>query len=230
MRDIVNFSKSGRVFQSGKFTIVHVDDLATLTFEDADIDALRVCKPKGCDVKLPAAAIERFRKEIIWSLPDYDERASELWKQILIEYAGTYIRDGNQALIEYNDESDAVQLVRNSQRSSTDRVHVCVHSRSSEVSGAISQLAAADTEDLVYWTKDTFGLKPVVSLTHLTIYRHRRARGTVALIAFKGIYASRYLEGSLGFTAFVDNEAPGPSYLIYVNRSRSDALRRILPA
>jgi hypothetical protein len=33
----------------------------------------------------------------------------------------------------------------------------------------------------------------------------------------------------LGFAAFIDNDAPGRSYLIYVNRSRSDALRESLP-
>jgi hypothetical protein len=46
-------------------------------------------------------------------------------------------------------------------------------------------------------------------------------------VGSKGIYGSHYFESSLGLTAFVHSRAPDParSYLIYVNRSRTDALR-----
>lgn len=230
VRDIVNFTKSDHVIQSGKFSNPpRVEDLATLTFENSDIDALRFCKPKACNVKLPAAAMERFRKEINWSMPNHRERATELWKQILIEYAATYIREGNKALVEYNDKSDAVLL--DNEFKTLLQPAAYTYEYAPDLQKYLEQFPnsrPADSEDFVYWTKETFGLKPVVSLTHLTMYRHRQPNRTVVLIASKGIYASHYLEASLGFTAFVDDDGPGPSYLIYVNRSRSDALRGIL--
>jgi hypothetical protein len=229
VRDIVTFSKSEHTLQIGKFSNPpRVEDLASLTFEKSDIDALRFCKPKKCDVKLPVAAMERFRKEINWSLPDGRDRAAELWKQILIEYAGTYLREGNKALFEYNDKSDTVQL--NNEFKTLLQPAAFTYEYTPELQKYLEQFPnarPAESEDFVYWIKETFGLKPVVSLTHLTIHRHRRPEGTVVLVASKGIYASHYLESSLGFTAFVDNEAPGPSYLVYVNRSRSDALRGV---
>jgi hypothetical protein len=230
VRDIVNFTKSDHVLQSGKFSNPpRVEDLADLTFEKADIDALRYCKPKRCDVKLPAAAMDRFRKEVDWSQPNHRDRASEVWKQILVDYATTYMREGNKALFEYNDKSDAVQL--NDEFRTLLQPASYTYEFTPELQKFLEQYPSArpaESEDFVYWTKETFGLKPVVSLTHLTIYRHRRPNGTVALIASKGIYASHYLESSLGFTSFVDYDGPDPSYLIYVNRSRSDALRGIL--
>ena len=50
------------------------------------------------------------------------------------------------------------------------------------------------------------------------------------MIASKGIYATHYFESSLGLTAFVHSEPSGSprSYLIYINRSRTDALRGFL--
>jgi hypothetical protein len=229
VRDIVNFSKSDHVLEIGKFSNPpRVEDLASLTFDKSEIDALRVCKPQRCDIKLPAAAMERFRKEIDWSLPDYRERAARLWKDILIEYARAYIREGNKALFEYNDKFHAVRL--DNEFTTLLQPAVYSYEYAPELQKYLEQFPdarPADTEDFIYWSKDTFGLKPVVSLTHLTIYRHRPASGTLVLIASKGIYASHYLEASLGFTAFVENEGSETSYLIYINRSRSDALRGI---
>lgn len=84
------------------------------------------------------------------------------------------------------------------------------------------------TEDFIYWSKEKFGLKPVVSLTHVTIYRRKQGSITNTLIASKGIYASHYFDASLGMTGFVHDEGdaglPVP-YLMYLNRSRADALK-----
>jgi hypothetical protein len=82
----------------------------------------------------------------------------------------------------------------------------------------------------MYWSKEKFGLKPVISLTHIVIYKRRVARGTDVLIASKGIYASHYVETSLGLTGFIHSQEPEPrrTYLIYINRSRADALRGFL--
>jgi hypothetical protein len=46
------------------------------------------------------------------------------------------------------------------------------------------------------------------------------------LIASKGIYADHYYETSLGLTGFFHSQSSQPirSYLIYINRSRADAL------
>ena len=65
----------------------------------------------------------------------------------------------------------------------------------------------------------------MVSVTHASIYRKPGSERT--LIASKQIYASHYFEASLGLTAVVGSSQqskPG-FYLLYLNRSRSDALR-----
>ena len=86
---------------------------------------------------------------------------------------------------------------------------------------------AAILEDFLYWSKEDFGLKPVTSVTHVTIYKRSLGNESDVIVGSKGIYGSHYFDSSLGLTAFVQSQASEPprSYLIYVNRSRTDALR-----
>jgi hypothetical protein len=89
----------------------------------------------------------------------------------------------------------------------------------------------AYVESFFYWSKEKFGLKPVITVTHVTVYRPSGAHGADILVASKGIYASHYYEASLGLTGYIHNQSAGParSYLMYVNRSKTDALRGMFP-
>ena len=81
------------------------------------------------------------------------------------------------------------------------------------------------TDEFIYWSKEQFGLKPVVSITHVIIYSPRRADLPDVMIASKQIYASRYLAASLAITLGVA-PAAGPSssfYMVYANRTRPRA-------
>jgi hypothetical protein len=62
-------------------------------------------------------------------------------------------------------------------------------------------------------------------MTHVTIYSRRRGETNEVLIASKQLYASHYFESSLAFTMMLPRDDGDGSYLIYLNRSRSDTLR-----
>ncbi len=65
-------------------------------------------------------------------------------------------------------------------------------------------------------------------MTDLVIYHHP-GHNPSFLIASKQIYASHYMEGSLALTMLFDRKDSDPSpsfYLVYVNRSRIDLLRK----
>ena len=91
--------------------------------------------------------------------------------------------------------------------------------------------SASIVEDFLYWSKEDFGLKPVTSVTHVTIYKrshghcfgrdHRFERNLwqplLQIVSrTDGIYTS-------------SGSDPPRTYLIYVNRSRTDALRGLFP-
>jgi hypothetical protein len=230
-RDIVTFKKSKHVLQIGKFgNPPRLSDLAGLNLDQADIDAIKRCKVNNCDLKMSATFIERFQREVDWSSPRYRDRVTELMQQMLFEQLQQYLKAGNPALVKYDDKSSALKL-GDEMRSLLKPVsymygYAPAFQKHLEDYPLTSPGSISDFEDFFYWSKEEFGMKPVITMTHVTIYK-RRPGGSDVMIASKGIYASHYIESSLGLTSLVRNEnaQPARSYLIYVNRSRTDALR-----
>lgn len=229
VHDIVSFKKSDNVLQIGKFSnSPRLEDLAGLTLDPGEIETIKRCRVNNCAVKMSAQFIERFRKEVDWSLPNYRERATALAREMLLEYVQAYLRGGNAALGEYNDKSYPVRLADEFQ--SLLQPAPYMYEYVPEFQKYLQEFPNGrpeEAEDFIYWSKEKFGLKPVVSVTHITIYKRRGANGMDVLIASKGIYANHYFEASLGLTGFIQSRSsePSRSYLIYINRSRTDALR-----
>jgi hypothetical protein len=193
-------------------------DLESLTLEPGDIDDLKECVVGDCPVKLSAAMIERFRKQIDWEASDYQQQVTSLFKQMLFEYVKDYLARGEPALIEYSDKRDAVSLAAEQRGLSS-------------ASSYIGDLLADPKSGLqllqqaLVWSKIKFGLKPVIAVNQISIYKRSSDSGPQVLIASKQIYASHYFNASQALTAFV--AVPGTTdgaYLVYENRSRADGL------
>jgi hypothetical protein len=226
-RDIERFKKGTFVLQVKKFsTPPRLEDLDQLTIDDSDWNALKKCKVGDCDVKLPQDMILRLRREMDWSAPNAREKATELFRAAALEYVDAYLQGGNQELTEYNDKKQPVRLAEEFDAimeaspyifEYDPKFHDYLHDYPKKKLEAV--------EDFVYWSKEKFGLKPVISITHVSIYKVPGSH--VTLMASKQIYASHYFESSLGLTVTVEvEESPNPTfYLLYFNRSRSDGLR-----
>jgi hypothetical protein len=228
-QDIVNFKKSDNVLQIGKFSNPpRLDDLANLSLDPVDIEAIRQCHLNKCDVKMPAQFIERFMMDLDWTAPNYRERANVLMREKLFEYVKAYLRGGNAELAEYRDKSYRLRL--GDEFRSLLQPAPYMYGYSSEFENYLEAFPLSrpqDSQDFIYWSKEKFGLKPVISVTHVIISKRPHPDLTDLMIASKQIYASHYFEASLGLTALVQGPASDPShsYLIYLNRSRADGLR-----
>jgi hypothetical protein len=229
VRDIVTFKASENVLEIGKFSDPpRLSDLSGLTLDTADIESARRCRLNRCDMKVSAAFIERFQRDIDWSAHNYRERTTRVVHELMLDRVKSYLSQGNSSLGEYRDKSYSLKLADEFQ--SLLKAAPYMFDYAPEFQKYLMdypQSRPADVEDFMYWSKEKFGLKPVISLTHVIIYKRRSKNGTDILIASKGIYANHYVETSLGVTAFVHSERAGPpgTYLIYINRSRADALR-----
>jgi hypothetical protein len=201
-------------------------DLQTLTIEDRDLEDLKECVVGDCKLKLSAKMIESLHKEIDWGAPDYRIQATQLLKQMLLEYVSDYLRRGDVALIEYNDKSKEVRLAEEQRAliaASTHTNNVLAEFRQPLNGSRKSELSMV--ESAIVWSKIKFGLKPVIAINHMTIYKREQETGPQVLVTSKQIYASHYFDSSLALTTLV--KIPGPdagSYLFYENRSRADAL------
>jgi len=218
-RDSMLRKSNGAILEIGSFgNQPTLADLESLTLETGDIEDLKDCVIGDCEVKLSAAMIDRFRREIDWNAPDYALKVTSLFKQMLSEYVSDYRTRGEAALIQYNDKRDQIDLAAEQRALSG-------------ASGYTNSLLANSNaglqliEDVIVWSKIKFGLKPVIAVNHITIYKRDREVGPQVLIASKQIYASHYFNASLALTAFVT--VPGATqgaYLVSENRSRADGL------
>jgi hypothetical protein len=203
-------------------------DLAGLTLEPEEIDSIRRCRVNLCDFKMSTRFIERFRREVNWAAPDYRERVTGLMREMLLEYVQSYLNGGNAALGEYNDKAYKLRLADEFQ--SLLQPAPYMYGYGSEFQRHLEDFPRSlprYAESFVYWSKEQFGLKPVISVTHIMVYKLSEAYAADVLIASKGIYANHYFEASLGLTGFIHSKSlePPRRYLIYINRSRTDALR-----
>jgi hypothetical protein len=74
---------------------------------------------------------------------------------------------------------------------------------------------------LLYWQETTFGLKPILRISHLVIWEG--ADNT--LVASKMLYASHYFWTALELRTLFPDPARGPGFwLVTINRSRTDGL------
>jgi hypothetical protein len=223
-RDIVTFKKGDAVLEIGRFSDPpNSSDLDALTTSRDDFD-LSACKVADCDIRLPASEIQHIAGTVDWRRPGADAQANALFKQMVIRHVQSYVTGAPGRITQYDDSRAPVlpltageELINSSPYLDSLKPGLAAHVMcfwSSPLEGA---------EDFLYWSKETFGFAPFISVTHVTIVPSGRHQW-VAIS--RDVYSSRYIDASLSMTIASDVVGdPGSFYLIYVNRSRASALR-----
>jgi len=213
------------IFQSGSFSPQpSARDLSALTLEATDVNWLAKCKLYDCDVRLPAAAIARFRSEVDWSSPQRAEKAAALWRETMAAFAAAYLARGNAGLVEY-DNNDMPVKVADSYAREVARSSYLAESAPDlfRYVSSFPKDPPSGLEEYLYWLKEKFWIKHVISLNHVMMVTADQPSGRYVLAVSKQIYASQYFESSLSVTSYV--ESPGGGYFVYVSRSRADIRR-----
>ena len=213
------------ILEIGRFSSTPtLDDLQSLTLEPRDIDDLQMCVAGDCKVKLSAGMIQRFQNEIDWTAPNYRSQVTVLYKSILLDYVRDYLRQGDAALIEYNDKSNAVRLADET-RSLIGASTFSPNIPRDFMREPKGLPGLSVVENAFVWSKIKFGLKPVIAINYIVIYKQEHTTDPQILVVSKQIYANHYFDASLAVTAFGNNsnEISG-SYMFYENRSRIDGL------
>lgn len=222
-RDIVRFKRGPEVLQIGRFSnppVLSDLDGLTITRDDAD---LRTCRVHDCDIRLPASAIARVQHEIDWSAADADARAAALFKQLLLDHVHAYATGESGRIAQYDDDKQPVMRMKDFEG---------VLDASAFIGSLVPGLDAhlrdypraplAGAEDLLYWSKEKFGLTPFITVTHVTITRD--AQGDYVMTS-KDVYSSRYFDASLTLSIASDAVDGDGFFVVYMNRSRASALK-----
>jgi hypothetical protein len=202
-------------------------DVKDLALDRDEIETLRSCRPGDCDLRLPATALETLRSRVDWKAPDVEARVNALVRQAAVDYVNAYLTRGDEALVTYGDRPDPLSLKE--QWWGLLAASKGFYQYSPALAGYLgnfpkAQLAGA--RDVLYWIRENYGRKPVLSLVHAVAY-DAPERPDVTSIVQKQLYASHYYEGSLAIAAIAGATEGGRpvSYVVYGNRSRGDLLK-----
>ena len=222
LRDGVAFRRSASVLEIGRFSRPpRVEDLAGLTLDDGDFKAARDCRPGDCDLKMSRSAIERMHREINWKAGDARARATDVLKQMLVDYLAAYMDGGTAEMATYVDKDRPLETPAEFRKllAATPYLVQYVPAFHRYVE-EYPKGTLAGAEDAFYWVKDKFGPKPTLSVYHAILWPNPDEPGR-AVVASKQIYASHYFQAGLDVMAVVPGRAAS-FYLLDLYRVRID--------
>lgn len=201
-----------------------IEDLEALTLDEGDLNDLRRCRGGDCDLKLGVAEMDRLQRALR-GRADWKEAAQEAFRQVVLERVERYLAEGDAGLPMYEDHATPVAPA-----AETDALVEELGLASPHLPGVADyvrrfpRMAHPDVvESFVYWAKETFGGKPIVSVSHVMLLRRDAAAGPSVLTISKQLLATHYRTGSLSLTAMTDSG--WGRHLVYVQRSHVDVLR-----
>jgi hypothetical protein len=202
-------------------------DFSELQLPPADIEALRVCAPGRCDVKLGQGAFDVLAK-INWAAPDAAVRINAFARQSALDYVIAYRKGGNKELAVYLD-SARPQFIAREFEEMIGRVDLwpdVLPALATYLRGYPTAARPPLTRDFFYWSMAEFGLKPVFRINHVVVYSTGRSSGPQHVVAVKQLYASHYFHTALEVRVVVsDPRRSGKGvYLVVLNMARSDGM------
>ena len=218
-RDVQQFRKVPQVPEMGLFSNPpKLEDLRGLNHPPDDIAALEKCKPGSCDVKLGTQGLEMASK-IDWSAPNAEAKAVEIFNQGILAFMTAYQQGGLDALGDIQDKKASKQRAQEHRALLASSPYLAEYVKEfNDYLGAYPKGTLAGAENILYWTKDTFGLKPVVSAYHMTLFKSTRG----ALVANRQVAATHYFNAGLEILAGVPTADGKGLYLMSLYRTRLD--------
>ncbi len=231
-RDIATFKQGPEVLQIGKFgNPAKIQDVQGLTLDPGDIEDLKSCKPGSCDLKLSTDMIDKLKASAL-SGADAHEKSNTALRELLVAYVNDYVQRGDAALITYNDDKHPFSVADDFKSLLGDAS--LLQEYAPELARYVLGYPKTElpgTESFIYWSKEKFGLKPVISITQVVIYQRDVGNRQELLVATKQLFADHYFDSSLGMAILTqepaDSKLPG-NYLVYVNQTRADAIKGFL--
>jgi hypothetical protein len=225
IRNIEVFKQSKYVLALKRFSSPpRLDDVAALSLEEGDLNDVKKCRPGKCDLKLSAAEIGDLQRAIRSAGDGWKSAVQTAFRQIVLRRVQLYSDKGHAGLANFSDRDGSSTLESSFQGLVVHSPFLGEHAaRLAEYLTRYPAVSLPDLESFFYWSSEKLGNKPVVSATHVVILRGQPG-GPDVLVASKQIFATHYVDGSLGITALVADESMNRRYLAYLNRSNLDVL------
>ena len=201
-----------------------LSDFDTLELSKEELRDLARCRLRDCTLQLDAESIGRIAA-IDWRRRNADARATAIVREMMFDIATRYTALGDAGLPDYHDSGRRTDVARtcDSLLDEEAAAGLAPPALLAYFRGAPSAPLPQSTSYL-YWTTNTFGLKPTTRLNHTVVYRGTHD-GMAGVVATKMLYASHYFHGGLEMRyVMADASAPDRFLLVDLTRTRSDGL------
>jgi len=204
-----------------------LSDLKGFGLDSDDIKDLKACKPEHCDLQIPASTIADVHQSIQWSAPDAEQQVNQLAQKKALEHLLVYQQEGNPALGVFNDKHDPTQAPEQFKymlsyakvlpKALPDYYNYLL---------AYPNGKPANVENMFYWEKVKFGLKPTLRMVQVVTMQGNNPQQPAYTIAEKQIYSSHYFETALDITYCIHSDDPNRPgfYLIMIMGSEQAGL------
>ena len=156
-RDIVNFKRGPDVVAIGLFhNPPSVADLEPLPLDARDVD-LRSCRVADCDIRLPAATIQRFQHDVDWRSSGAEAHAAALFKDVLVEHVRALRIGGPGSSPSRRRETPGPACGGFLRLARWFVLHRGTCTGLSKHLMAFSSSPFPGAEDILYWSKEKFG-------------------------------------------------------------------------
>jgi hypothetical protein len=201
-----------------------LDDVESLTLGEDDLEDIRRCRPGDCGLKLSAPEIRALRQNIA-SSADWRSSAQRGFRQAIVSRALAYRAYGDAGALPYDDSDEPVapqeEFTVLVQRLGFLQLQLPWFADYLEAYPRLDHPDVVDSS--LYWATETLGVKPITSVTHISIVRGTGPHVPGALVVSKQVFATHYKDASLAVTAVIGSADSG-YFLVYVHRSHVDVL------
>ena len=226
MRRIEDLKKSPYVLAIGRFSDPpRIEDLAGLALDDNELSEILACRPGSCGLKLSAIEMTQLQRVARDAGRNWQPPLQQAFRAVVLARVNAYLAEGHAALAPYADHGSPVwpatrfALVLGHSSFLTQRLP-----RFAEHLSRYPRTPMPAVESFMYWSKERLADTAIISVTHVSILRSDEPDLPDTLVAGKQVFATHYINASLGITAIVRGLPGGPNYLVYVNRSDVDVL------
>jgi hypothetical protein len=226
MRRIDELKRSAYVLAIGRFSNPpRIEDLSGLALDDAELSEIEVCRPGSCGLKLSATEMAELQRVEAEAHRDRRAAVQHAFRRIVLRRVHAYLAEGHAALAPYEDHEGRVWPATRFALLLGHSTFLTQHlPRFAEYLSRYPRLPMTEVESFVYWSKERLATTAIISATHVSILHSSEIGRPDVIVAGKEIFATHYVNASLGLTILLRGDRGGPNYLVYVNRSEVDML------
>lgn len=201
-----------------------LEDFDDLSLPESELKLLRKCRIDACGMKLGEEGLDRLERDVDWDGPNALREVETVLRELGLGAVEAYLEGGSGALGAYRDKKNPVFIADELGALLDNSPYILAYRPELHdylLNYPNAELAGSD--DFIYWASYDYG-KPVIRLSHVTIYSIENGENASAIVTGKHLWFTHYFMTGLDLHALVrDEQTPDDAFfLVSLIRVRTD--------